>query len=200
MNIPFKREQQSRFQTQMGNAGNGGRPNPPTIPNNPTGMRPRVNFSKEFIIGGYNNNLESFVSPTNFNKYWNNNFNTNNPIGLGKKFSTPGGAVGVAGNGSNQGGAGYSPNRWSPYDVSSLGVSGGTSQSFPYNPNDIYIDGGVRRVWSLQNNINDGSPQDVVNGEIDKMASVDEVASQVARLVREMGDSNAGSDTGSIKK
>jgi hypothetical protein len=146
MNIPFRNEQKPFFQNQMGNAGNGGRPNPPTIPPNPSGIRPRVNFSKEFIIGGYNNNLESYVSPTNFNQYWNDNFYSNNPIGIGKKISSPGGLVGVAGNGDNQNGAGYTPNRWSPYNVSSLGVSGGTSQSFPYNDNDIYIDGGVRRV------------------------------------------------------
>tara|TARA_B110000967_G_scaffold28056_1_gene26052 strand:+ start:1539 stop:2135 length:597 start_codon:yes stop_codon:yes gene_type:complete len=198
MNIPFTKEQQPMFQTQMGNAGNGGQPNPPTIPNNPTGMRPRVNFSREFIIGGYNNNLESYVSPTTFNDSWKDNFYANNPIGIGKKFSSPGGGVGVAGDGGNQGGAGYTPNRWSPYDVSVLGVSGGTSQSFPYNDNDIYLDGGVRRVWSLQNNINEGAEQDVVNGEVDKMATVDEVADEVARLVREMGNTNT--NVSSIKK
>ena len=193
MNIPFTKEQQLRFQTQMGNAGNGGQPNPPTIPDNPTGMRPRVNFSKEFIIGGYNNQLESYVSSTNFNKYWTDNFYSNNPIGIGKKITSPGGLVGVAGNGDNQNGAGYTPNRWSPYDVSSLGVSGGTSQTYPYNDNDIYLDGGVRRVWSLQDNINEGAEQDVVNGAVDKMATVDEVADEVARLVREMGNPNVGS-------
>ena len=102
MNIPFTKEQQPMFQTQMGNAGNGERPNPPTIPNNPTGMRPRVNFSKEFFIGGYNNNLESFVSPTNFNESWKDYFYSNNSIGTGKKFSSPGRLVGVALSGRSQ--------------------------------------------------------------------------------------------------
>ncbi len=188
MNIPFRNEQQPFFQNQMGNAGNGGKPNPPTIPDNPTGMRPRVNFSKDFIIGGYNNNLESYVSPTNFNQYWNDNFYSNNPIGIGKKWTSPGGLVGLGGNGNNQGGAGFTPNRWSPYDVSSLGVSGGTSQTYPYNDNDIYIDGGSRRVWSLQDNINEGVEQNVQSAEPEKLPSVDEVEMEVQRLVREMSD------------
>ena len=189
MNIPFTRERKPFFQTQSGNAGFGGLPpnDEKTFIRNP-GTRPRVNFSKEFKIGGYNNNLESFVSPTNFNKYWENNFNSNNPIGYNKKWTSPGGGLGMQGNGNNQGGAGYTPNKWTPYDVSSLGVSAGPSQSYPYNPNDIYLDGGVRRVWSLMENINEGAQQNVQNGNIDKLPSNEEVAAEVAKLLREMGN------------
>jgi hypothetical protein len=62
MSIPFPNKTNGDvfFQTQMGNAGDGGRPNPPTIPNNPSGMRPHIIFSTDFVIGGYNNHLEYF--------------------------------------------------------------------------------------------------------------------------------------------
>jgi hypothetical protein len=36
-------------------------------------------------------------------------------------------------------------------------------------------------------NVNEGTEQDVVNGDVDKLPTVDEVANEVSRLVREMG-------------
>ena len=147
MNIPFpnKTDRVMFFQNQMGNAGNGSNPNPPTIPENPSTTMPRVNLSKEFVIGGYNNHLESFNFPQ-FSKTWEDNYYSNNPIGITKWTDDPGGLIGVAGNGDNQNGAGYSPNDWSPYNVQSLEVAAGSSQSYPYNENDIYLDGGVEHV------------------------------------------------------
>ena len=75
-----------------------------------------------------------------------------------------------------------------PNQLVSLGVSGGSSQSFPYNPNDIYIDGGVRRVWSLMDNVNEGVEQNVQSAEPEKLPTVDEVKIEVQRLVQETSD------------
>ena len=190
MNIPFpnKTDRAMFFQTQMGNAGNGGRPNPPTIPLNPPASRPRVDLSKDFVIGGYNNQLESFNFPR-FSKTWDDKVYSNNPVGFSGWKGAVGGDTGVAGNGDNQNGAGYTPSPWSPYRVESLGVSGGSSQSYPYNKNDLFLDGGTQRVWNNMDNVNEGEPQSVQNG-VTPLPSVIEVQAFVAKLKKELDDGN----------
>lgn len=192
MNIPFpnKTDREVFFQNQMGNAGNGGNPNPPTIPLNPSSTMPRVNLSKDFIIGGYNNNLESFVSPTNFSETWDDNYYSNNPVGITKWTDAPGGLIGVAGNGDNQNGAGFTPNAWEPYDVNSLGAIAGSSQSYPYDKNSIYLDGGVERVWKFTDNLNEGAPQSVEGSVVQKLPSLDDVQNSLAQLKKELDDGN----------
>ena len=166
--IPLKGERQLKFQKRMGNAGNGGRPNPPTIVPQQPGSFPRVNLHPQFRIGAYNNAEESFRSTTQMNEYWKQYKNTNNPIGAADAgISDFGGPLGNAGNGDNQYayGAGYKSRPWTPYKLQSLGVDSGISQSFPYNTNATNLEGGVNRVWQYGSNLNEGEDLEVLAGK-----------------------------------
>jgi len=67
-----------------------------------------------------------------------------------------------------------------------LGVQGGYSQSYPYNKNQTNLEGGVKRVWSLPFNVNEGEPVDIVPGE--QEASDADIDSYIQELLGEMGD------------
>jgi hypothetical protein len=190
MNIPFpnKTDRHMFFQTDIGNAGNGGQPNPPTIPNQQPGTFPRVNLSKEFVIGGYNNQLESFHFPR-FTKSWEDKFYSNNPIGFQSWTDAPGGPVGLQGNGNNQNGAGYTPSSWAPYNVASLGAIAGNSQSYPYNKNALNPDGGVQNAWNFTDNVNEGEEQDVVLG-VEALPSPEEAQRMYEIIKRELDEGN----------
>ncbi len=157
---------------RQGNAGNGGQPNPPTIvPQEPgtfPNRSPLMDNDPPFVIGAYNNSAESFVSPTRYEKYWNSNYYSNNPVGAAEGPTAGyGGPQGNAGDGSNQVyafGAGYTPRAWSPYDLSQLGVQSGISQSYPYNRNQISLEGGNDLVWDYEWNVNIGEMTDVQSG------------------------------------
>ena len=164
--LPIKPERQPTLQTRNGNSGNGGRPNPPTIVPQQPGSFPRVNLNPVFQIGDYNNAEESCHFPR-FNEYWKQQYNTNNPIkatpGPKSKF---GGLHGNAGEGNNGvgWGAGFGLRPWTPYDLKTLGVDSGISQSFPYNPNSTTLEGQLNRVWQFNQNINDGEPVTILGG------------------------------------
>ena len=168
--LPMRREQPIKIQSHNGNAGNGGRPNIPTLIPQQPGSFPRVNLTPQFQIGAYNNAQESFHFPR-FNQYWKNQFNTNNPINPKGWSYTHGLKVGGSGGGNNgsspyRAGAGYTTKGWDNYDMSQLGVDSGISQSFPYNRNSTSLEGGVRRVWPDGSNLNTGEESQVLPGTI----------------------------------
>lgn len=185
---------------KAGNAGNGDRVNNPTIPPQYPGTFPRVNLNPQFQIGAYNNAEESYHYPR-FNEYWKQQRNTNNPIGDYVTNGTEGynyalgpgnprlATVGNAETGSNTDfpiGAGKRPMPFAPYNPAVLGVQGGYSQSYPYNKNQTNLEGGVKRVWSLPFNVNEGEPVDIVPGE--QEASDADIDSYIQELLGEMGD------------
>jgi hypothetical protein len=168
--VPFRREQPIQIQSRNGNAGNGGRPNTPTIPPQRPGTFPRVNLNPQFQIGAYNNAMESFHHPR-FNEYWKHQFNTNNTINP-KGWSYTGGLKLGGSGGGNSGsspykaGAGYTTKPWDKYDLKQLGVYSGISQSYPYNRNSTSLEGGVQRVWTNGQNVNTGEESQVLPGLI----------------------------------
>lgn len=157
---------------RQGNAGNGGQPNPPTIVPQMPGTFPNrsayMDNRPPFVLGAYNNAEESFVSPTRYEKYWNNNYYSNNPVGAAQgSIAGYGGPQGNAGNGGNDiyaFGAGFTPRQWSPYELDQLGVHGGYSQSYAYNKNQTNLEGGVTRVWDYGWNVNMGEQTEVTSG------------------------------------
>ena len=96
----------------------------------------------------------------------------------------------MGGDGNNQSGAGYTPNQWSPYNVASLGSAGGSSQSYPCNKNDLFIDGSTRRTWNNWGNVNEGGEQDVATGLVEKLPAVEEIQNAINRLKQEMDEGN----------
>jgi len=154
MNIPFQPQQPIYFETGIGNSNNGGVTrggnNVPQYP----GSFPRVNLNPQFQIGAYNNAEESYNYPR-FTKSWQQNYNTNNPIGLLDISRT----TGNAGNGSNRGGLTpfNPPPLWGSYNLATLGVQGGPNQSEAYNPVQTNLEGGVQRTLQLPN-VNLGIP------------------------------------------
>lgn len=197
--------------TKTGNAGNGDRPNNPTIPPQYPGSFPRVNLNPQFRIGEYNNAEESYHYPR-FTEYWKQQKNSNNPIGEYVTNGTGGynyalgpgnpglATVGNAENGSNTPyplGAGKRPPPFAPYNPAVLGVQGGSSQSYPYNPNQTNLEGGVQRVWNYAFNVNEGEPVEI---DATGMASDAEVDAYIRRLVAEMdGNAIAPDPLGDIK-
>lgn len=168
--IPVRREPQIKIQSRNGNAGNGGRPNTPTILPQYPGSFPRVNLNPKFRIGAYNNAEESFHFPR-FNHYWKNQFNTNNPINPKGWSYTNGPKIGGSGNGNNgsltyQSGAGYKTSGWGKYSLGQLGVLSGISQSYPYNKNSTTVEGSLNRVWTNGDNLNIGDQTQVLPGVI----------------------------------
>jgi hypothetical protein len=165
--VPVKGERPLFFQKHMGNAGNGGTPNPPTIVPQQPGSFPRVNLNPVFRIGAYNNAEESFNFPRH-NEYWRQQYNTNNPIGAAEGTNNGyGGPMGNAGNGGNETymfGAGYTPRNFAPYDLSQLGAVSGMSQTYAYNKNATHVEGGVERVWNFPTNLNMGQESEVLEG------------------------------------
>jgi len=166
--VPVRGEQPIFFTKSMGNAGNGGTPNPPTIVPQQPGSFPRVNLHPVFQIGAYNNAEESYNFPR-FTEYWKQQYNTNNPVGAAEGTNNGyGGPMGNAANGGNDRymfGAGYTPRSFTPYDLSQLGARSGISQSYPYNKNAMSIDGCNERVWQFPTNLNIGQASEVVAGE-----------------------------------
>ena len=170
--IPGRPEPTLSLQPRIGNAGNGGRPNTPTIPPQYPGSFPRVNLNPKFRIGAYNNAEESFHFPR-FNPYWKNQFNTNNPINPKGWSNSQGPKIGSAGGGHNgtlayKVGAGYTTSGWGNYNLGQLGVFSGISQSFPYKKNSTTVEGSVQRVWQNGGNLNVGEQTQVLPGIITK--------------------------------
>ena len=159
MNIPFQPQQPIYQSTQLGNANNGGnRFTAVQVPQFP-GSFPRVNLNPQFQIGAYNNAEESYNFPRH-TKYWNHDYNTNNPIGLNNISRT----LGNAGNGGNRGGLTpfNPPILWGQYNLATLGVQGGPNQTFAYNPNQTNLEGGTKHVAQLPN-VNLGLPVEQLN-------------------------------------
>lgn len=165
MNIPMHAEPQPFFQTGIGNAAIGGAPNRP--------------FQVEQIQPYLPRYAEESFNHPRFNRYWQQpNQSTYNPI-TPTQVNTP--HMGNSGNGDNQMkgvGAGKRPMPWSPYEVGSLGVRGGTSQTFPYDSNSMTVEGSTKQVWKLGFNVNEGEPIDIASGE----------AEMVSQLMQEMTD------------
>jgi hypothetical protein len=159
-NLPMTPARPIEIQSRNGNAGNGGRPNPPTIIPQKPGSFPRVKLNPQFRIGEYNNAEQSFHFPQ-FNQYWKQQRNTNNPINPEGWSNTGGLKIGGQG-GNNKSGAGYTTKNWDRFKLSQLGVRGGTSQSFPYNSNAMTLTGGVHEVWPDSQNVNIGEEGQVV--------------------------------------
>lgn len=185
MNIPFKAEPTAYFIDEIGNAGNGGTPNPPTIPNQKPGTF--HNQDPNFVIGRYNNQLESYHFPR-FTQYWKNpNQKMQNPVdpfsiaGTDVTANKFGGPLGNAGDGGNNlyFGAGFTPSPFAPYDISQLGGRAGVSQTFPYNQRAVNLEGVLLRpaVYSTMN-VNEGVQGDVETGDA-------EIQKQI--LMAEMG-------------
>lgn len=151
------------FDDGIGNSGNGGRPNNPTIPPQHPGTFPRVNLNPKFKIGEYNNAEESYHLPR-LNEYWKNRRNTNNPIGNYDISNVGLGVPGNAGNGYNKATAARRPMPWTPYDPQSLGVRGGLSQTYPYNENAMTVEGSLKLREPFGFNINRGEQQRVGAG------------------------------------
>ena len=165
--MPLTNEQTSKILTRVGNAGSGGRPNPPTIVPQQPGSFPRVNLNPVFQIGAYNNAEESYHYPR-FTEYWKQQHNTNNPVraaAMGK--GVQGGIPGNSGDGGNETklGTGYGVRPWAPYDLGQLGVDSGISQSFPYNKNSTNLEGEVFRTWQFSDNMNFGEPNVILAGK-----------------------------------
>ena len=165
MNIPFSPEPQPFMQTGIGNAAIGGAPN-----------RPFQVEQQQIYLPRYAE--ESYNFPR-FNEYWKQlNKSTYNPVEPNQVNTTH---MGNAPNGCNQPkgmGAGKRPMAWTPYEVSSLGVRGGTSQSNPYDRNSMTVEGSLKTVWKLGFNVNEGEPLDIAAGQ-------QEIVSQ---LMQEMTD------------
>jgi hypothetical protein len=165
--VPVRGEPPLFLNKSMGNAGNGGTPNPPTIVPQQPGSFPRVNLNPVFQLGAYNNAEESYNFPR-FNEYWKQQYNTNNPIGAAEGSNNGyGGPMGNAANGGNDiymFGSGYTPRPFAPYDLSQLGARSGVSQSYPYNKNATNLEGGNERVWKWPFNLNIGESIEVAAG------------------------------------
>lgn len=142
----------------IGNAGNGGQPNPPTIVPQMPGTFPRVNLNPKFKIGEYNNAEESYNFPR-FTKYWEMQRNTNNPIGNYGASAMGLGVPGSAANGYNKATQGRTPMPWAPYNPRVLGVQGGFSQSYAYNENQTTLEGSLLLRQPLGFNVNMGEEQ-----------------------------------------
>ena len=158
MNPHFNREPQLNLPTQTGSQGNGGKPNRPTIVNQKPGT-PAPNLFPSFDSTPYNNSAQSSMFPL-FNTYVQN---TINPIGR-TDYAPHMGSVGLAGNGSNQNGAGYKPLNKSPYNVGSLGAISGVSQEFPYLTSQLYADGMVNFHHPVYYGINKGEEETYSQG------------------------------------
>ena len=147
----------------IGNAGNGGQPNPPTIVPQYPGTFPRVNLNPKFKIGEYNNAEESYHFPRFF-KAWEMQRNTNNPIGNYSASSVGLGVPGNAANGYNKATQGRIPMPWAPYNPRVLGVQGGDSQSYPYNENQTTVEGQLVLRQPYGFNVNMGEEQQIGAG------------------------------------
>ena len=187
--LPMTPQQQFKIQNRLGNAGNGGRPNPPTIVPQHPGSFPRVNLHPQFHLGAYNNAERPNAEVNRFNRYWTQQYNTNNPIGVTKAGTSEfGGVPGNAGNGDNDHsswGAGYKQLPWIKPLAPQLGVLAGISDSFPYNPNSTSLDGQLNRVWQFGDNVNMGEPTEVVPGMPELTDIIDEETGEKRGVVME---------------
>lgn len=157
-NPEFTRQPRQTLPVHTGQAGNGSRPNRPTIVNQKCGT-PAPNLFPSFETTPYNNSAQSEVFPlfTTFVQ------NTVNPIG--RTTNAPHmGATGLAGNGSNQNGAGYKPLNKSPYRLSQLGAISGKTQEFPYLTSQLYADGMVDYHRTPYYGINQGDEETYKQG------------------------------------
>jgi hypothetical protein len=163
MNIPFK-QTPSYFSTNvnLGNSGNGSKINKPTIP------KIDYNPPTKFIIGRYNNNIQPTQICTLFSNSDKLYYHTNNPINGNNWINNSG----LSGRGSNRGSC-YKPNNWTPYDLKDSYIynTEPNSQTAPYNPNSLFIDGSTTRAWPLyqSNNVNNsigGLEQIIPSNEI----------------------------------
>jgi hypothetical protein len=180
MNIPFKPEKQySATNRSIGNAGAGYNVNKPTIPT--------INYNpiNNFILGAYNNNtLETL--PNQFTDF-KLKYHTNNPINgndwiCNKRLN---------GNGSNR--KQLTPNQWSKYNLNDSYIPNtqSNSQTFPYNPNSSFIDGGIKRQWggSYSVNISDNNLEQIQtrNGIVPNERTTEE-KNAVNELLNEMNN------------
>lgn len=158
MNPEFTRKPHLNLPTHAGTMSNGSRINKPTFVNQRAGT-PAPNLHPSFETTPYNNSAQSFMFPM-YNTFV---ANTTNPIG---RTDNPRkrGTTGLAGNGSNQNGAGYAPPPMSPYRMEQLGLISGNSQSFPYLSSQLYGDGMLDFHRPAYYGINMGNPETYEQG------------------------------------
>lgn len=140
MNIQFV-QKPSYFSTNvhLGNAGAGD-----DVKSKPTFPKIDYSPSREFVIGGYNNNIQPNVIGTLYSNTDQLYYHSNNPINGNNWLNN----TGLHSNGSNRGSF-YKPNNWTPYDLKDSYIPNTyqNSQTFPYNSNSEFIDGSVTRCW-----------------------------------------------------
>ena len=142
--IPFKSQKDyTTTNNNIGNAGAGFNVNKPTIP------IINYNNSTKFTVGIYNNNTMDTL-PNNFTDYSNLKYHTNNPINGNNWVCNQN----LNSNGSN--GRALNPNPWVKYNLkdSYIPNTPENSQTFAYNRNSSFLDGGTKRQWSNYQSVN----------------------------------------------
>lgn len=142
--IPFKSQKDYTTTNQyIGNAGAGYNVNKPTIP--------IINYNNDtkFTVGIYNNNTMDTL-PNNLTDYSNLKYHTNNPINGNNWVCNQN----LNSNGSN--GRSLIPNPWVKYNLkdSYIPNTPQNSQTFAYNRNSSFLDGGIKRQWGGFHSVN----------------------------------------------
>ena len=142
--IPFKSQKYYTTSNDIiGNAGAGFNVNKPTIP--------IINYNNntKFTAGIYNNNTMDTL-PNNLTDYSNLKYHTNNPINGNNWVCNQN----LNSNGYNK--RSLNPNPWVKYNLkdSYIPNTPENSQTFAYNRNSSFLDGGIKRQWSNYQSIN----------------------------------------------
>lgn len=184
MNIPFK--SQNYYTTTndvIGNAGAGYNVNKPTIP--------IINYNNDtkFTVGIYNNNTMDTL-PNNYTDYSNLKYHTNNPINGNNWVCNRN----LNSTGSN--GRSLNPNPWVEYNLkdSYIPNTPQNSQTFAYNRNSSFLDGGIKRQWGgfYSVNISDNNLEQIETREgITPNEQTPEEDDAVNELLREMNNTGA---------
>ncbi len=176
MNIPFRQQPfVNATCTRVGNAGSG---------TNKTTIK---SVKVPWIDPRYINSNYTLL-PNNYTDSSNCYNNTNNPI-VGQPWVA---SPGLAGNGRQQNFRFLTPNQWSPYRLkdSQIPMTPATSQTFAYNQNQAFLDGGTRRQWGGYEsvNISDNNLEEIETREHLKPADQSIRQKAVADLINEMRD------------
>jgi hypothetical protein len=182
--IPFKSQKDYTTTNQyIGNAGAGYNVNKPTIP--------IINYNNDtkFTVGIYNNNTMDTL-PNNYTDYSNLKYHTNNPINGNNWVCNNN----LNSNGSN--GRSLNPNPWVKYNLkdSYIPNTPQNSQTFAYNRNSSFLDGGIKRQWGgfYSVNISDNNLEQIETREgITPNEQTQEEDDAVNELLKEMNNTEA---------